>query len=337
MLSTASSYRVQNIDIVKGIAIILMVFCHTRSGIDLFQTWVYAWHMPIFFFICGWLTAHNGGIKNIRDHLKKRLHQLAFPYFIWCSILLVFYAILSHIGTGNSLDSIYRNTIKILSFQGIDSLWFIPIYAVTELLVKIIFVKINNYAIIFINAILIALLSLYAFTDLIITRILLKVACGVIYASIGYIAHNIHINRTTSYLLLFLSSFCALCNGFSAIGNLTFGRCTIISILSGATMCFSLLHLFNSGIQNNHIRTFISTIGRYSIIILCTNNILIEIIHLIDYKIFNNILLQSGIIGQLITTTIIIVINFFVINLSSVNGSFIFGIKKTKQSTVLPQ
>lgn len=335
MLSSDTLKRAHNIDIVKGIAILLMVFCHTRSSIDFFQTWVYAWHMPIFFYICGWLTAYNkGSIPDIVDHLKKRFFQLGVPYFIWCIILLAFYAILSHIGSGNSFYSIYNNAIKILSFQGIDSLWFIPIYAFTEILIKFIFARISNYAIIIINAILIILLSLFSSTDIIFVKILLKIAYGVCYASIGYITYDIHINRTTALLLLFLTSLCILHNGFSAIGNLAFGRSIIIAIISGATLCFSLLNLFDNNIHNNHILTLVSSIGRYSIIILCTNNILIEIIRLFDYKIFNNILLQSGIIGQILITIMILAINYFVIILSSINGSCIFGIKRTKSSTV---
>ena len=48
--------RLQHIDIAKGIAICLMVYGHTNSyG----MSFIYSFHMPLFFILSGYLTKLN--------------------------------------------------------------------------------------------------------------------------------------------------------------------------------------------------------------------------------------------------------------------------------------
>ena len=70
---------------------------------------------------------------------------------------------------------------------------------------------------------------------------------------------------------------------------------------------------------------FLEVYGKNSIVILCTNNPFIEIIRLLDYKITGNFLISTGMIGCIIFTVILIVIEWYCIKFA--NGIFapIFG------------
>lgn len=53
--------RFQNIDIAKGIAICLMVYGHTNSyG----MSFIYLFHMPLFFILSGFLTKMDSGEES---------------------------------------------------------------------------------------------------------------------------------------------------------------------------------------------------------------------------------------------------------------------------------
>ncbi len=92
-----SGTRSNIVDIVKGIAIILMAYGHTAQGmmhrewwrgsIAVFSdTFVYSFHMPAFFFIAGLFVmssiAKRGGGKFVTDKVKTIL----YPYFIFAAI-----------------------------------------------------------------------------------------------------------------------------------------------------------------------------------------------------------------------------------------------------------
>ncbi len=81
--------RIEYIDTLKGIAIILVVMGHViqflwgdRYGSDnvLFVI-IYSFHMPLFFFLSGFCTKvvdQNGGIS-----LKKKMKTLFYPFLLW--------------------------------------------------------------------------------------------------------------------------------------------------------------------------------------------------------------------------------------------------------------
>lgn len=87
MSSTGGKKRILCLDYSKGIAILLLLLSHCMSGTSILKTWIFSFHMPIFFIICGILAAGNypDGIRVNRfgSYLKKRCIQLLLPYFIW--------------------------------------------------------------------------------------------------------------------------------------------------------------------------------------------------------------------------------------------------------------
>ncbi len=71
--------RSNNIDIIKGIAIILMVYGHT-FGVA--RDFIYLFHMPVFIFVSGYCfnKAHGGSLQQAEGYFFSRVRRLLLPY-----------------------------------------------------------------------------------------------------------------------------------------------------------------------------------------------------------------------------------------------------------------
>lgn len=67
------------LDIARGIACVLVVVGHISSTPSLIHTWIYSFHMPLFFIISGIILNTKGSFK---DFLLKRIKRLLVPYFL---------------------------------------------------------------------------------------------------------------------------------------------------------------------------------------------------------------------------------------------------------------
>lgn len=61
--------RIEYVDIYRGIGIILMIMGHIGFG-GKFDIWIHAFHMPMFFFISGFL--HKEKMMDMKTFLKKK-------------------------------------------------------------------------------------------------------------------------------------------------------------------------------------------------------------------------------------------------------------------------
>lgn len=60
-----SEKRLEYLDYTKGFAILIMLFGHCMSDNNLFHNWIFSFHMPIFFVVCGYLTAMKYGNRKV--------------------------------------------------------------------------------------------------------------------------------------------------------------------------------------------------------------------------------------------------------------------------------
>jgi fucose 4-O-acetylase-like acetyltransferase len=73
-----SLIRKKEIDIAKGIGIIAVVYGHTVSSL---HTYIYIFHMPLFFIISGFLYASKEK-EPLVPYVKKKMHSLLISYLI---------------------------------------------------------------------------------------------------------------------------------------------------------------------------------------------------------------------------------------------------------------
>ncbi|MCX9085630.1 MAG: acyltransferase family protein [Candidatus Methanoperedens sp.] len=82
------------IDITKGIGILLVIFGHLHIT-NIFRQIIFTFHIPLFFFIGGFLFNYNKYKKDTQLFIKNKLIRLVFPYFVTNIIILVTYYLLS--------------------------------------------------------------------------------------------------------------------------------------------------------------------------------------------------------------------------------------------------
>lgn len=119
-----------------------------------------------------------------------------------------------------------------------------------------------------------------------IIRLLLKISVALSFVILGHgigILYKYHIPLV---ITLFIASLISLYNGFVGIGALLFGN-AILFFTTGFSISYTIIMLFKA--ISNHINlNLLNLFGANSIIILVTNNLLIEIFRLFEYKLFNN-------------------------------------------------
>ena len=81
--------RNEKIDVLKGIAILLVVIGHSVCEVydsktfntNIIFKFCYSFHMPLFFYISGYLV----GMKDVytNEWIKRKFKTLMIPYFFW--------------------------------------------------------------------------------------------------------------------------------------------------------------------------------------------------------------------------------------------------------------
>ncbi len=86
-----SAPRIEWVDAARGIGIVLVVFAHDVRGLELVGTsplatrvdrLIYAFHMPLFFFLAG-LFASQSVRRGARAFVTDKLRVIAYPYLLW--------------------------------------------------------------------------------------------------------------------------------------------------------------------------------------------------------------------------------------------------------------
>ena len=91
------------IDFIKGVAIVMMVYCHASdcwAGNVMFRRWVALFHMPVFYLAFGWFVGKGFGHKEnlpilpistaefspLLVTLWKRVKRLWWPFALWVGV-----------------------------------------------------------------------------------------------------------------------------------------------------------------------------------------------------------------------------------------------------------
>ena len=108
--------------------------------------------------------------------------------------------------------------------------------------------------------------------------------------------------------------------GVAKIGNVAiYFSCAIITSIA----ITSLFNKFES--RKWTVLKYLEEYGKNSIVLLVTNNLIIETIRLLDYKVFGNFLINLDIIGSIILTVFLVGIEWWIIKASKGLLAPIFG------------
>ena len=120
--------RIGYIDILKALAIILVVIAHIDSA-KAVKPWLCGFVMPAFFFSSGlFLKTEPGTIKTELAFCWKKFQNLMIPYFIWALIYNAIWS-LSHksFKAGSLIHILYGSHQALGKVHTLTSLWFLPV------------------------------------------------------------------------------------------------------------------------------------------------------------------------------------------------------------------
>ena len=93
----AETKRLSYISFLQFIGPILVIIGHAMNGLEYnsilnpIKEWIYIFHMPLFFFISGYLFVYSNGLqrKGYKTFMKEKFWRLLFPYLVLNIIFVV--------------------------------------------------------------------------------------------------------------------------------------------------------------------------------------------------------------------------------------------------------
>lgn len=137
--------RNKRIDVLKAIGIILVVAGHSGSPI---RNYIYTFHMPLFFFISGFLR-YGQRDKKAKEFLKSKFKSIIIPYIVFWMISMLLYNNVFYLITNSSIPDFGLNQIKGLilggkwlsSYSNNFPLWYLQLFFISiivfELIIRI--------------------------------------------------------------------------------------------------------------------------------------------------------------------------------------------------------
>lgn len=200
--------RIKWIDTCKGIAMILVILGHSHLP-KILQSFIYSFHMPLFFFLSGYVF----NVKNtFKEFSIKKLKTLYIPYLVFSLVIYIFdftmYFISNKIHKNYNFNFVNRIIGIILPWRGVFSgvLWFLICLVVMEFIMWFIIKASKNN-----NKIIIAITSIITIIGVIYIKLIGLalpfyidvVFITFIYFSLGYslksskLLRNIKLNKVS--------------------------------------------------------------------------------------------------------------------------------------------
>lgn len=275
--------RIDYIDVFRAFGILLMIMGHVYFG-SLFDKWIHVFHMPMFFFISGYFFKDEKFFALI----KKRSKTLLLPY----AIFGIFHILIYFISIGRvDMHAFYLFFINNVAESGIPiagALWFLTAMFFSEIIYW--FVNHFSHSDIFklILSLFVATLGMI-FATYLPFRLPLALDAGMVGVGLyqfGNLIKNrfnkvLELNIFISIVGIVVFSILGFVNEFVNLRIGLYGIWPLFWIDSiGLTISFwNLFRIMTNFIEKkkvlNKVFEWIKSIGHYSILYLCLNQIVI--------------------------------------------------------------
>lgn len=129
--------RVGYVDVYRGMGIILMIMGHVGYG-TVFDKFIHAFHMPMFFFISGVFFVPD---INLAGYVKKKAKTLLLPYLFFGVFHYVIYSLMYGFKVAGLKCLFFYNTELEMPIAG--AIWFLTALFFSCIIVNIIHVYIK--------------------------------------------------------------------------------------------------------------------------------------------------------------------------------------------------
>lgn len=283
--------RINYIDIYKGIGIILMVMGHVGFGVR-FDKFIHGFHMPMFFFVSGFLTK---SIENIdtKKYLLRKIKTLLIPYIFFGVFHYIFWEIAIDKFNGNftPLKTLFWiNTDNNMPIAG--ALWFLTALFFVDIIYLFMEKIIKNRIIIIV---LVCLLFCFGIFEIKILNFRLPFAIDSAFVGLGlfYIGQILRKNQNKKFILLILNLKDPLVILISLIvylsiifnhyvnmrtGSYSFIPFFLINSVVASCMLINISKFIEKKFKSSiflYLQKYFIYIGKNSMIFLCLNQIVI--------------------------------------------------------------
>lgn len=293
--------RIEYIDIAKGIGIILMVLGHSLNQDSKLRTFIYLFHMPLFFLISGYFIKKES-FNNIKQFFFKRVKGLYLPFlkysliFVMLNNIFVNLHIYNNIGYTKKYNIIefIKAIINSFLFRRVDYLlgafWFLYILFLAEMMfvltgkviLKVIkknqdvFIGIASFIYLFIGVIL-------SIKEVNLPERLNLIFVPIFFIYLGYLYRiyekSIKYNIKTFIACVIILFILTYKNAKVEMAANTFSN-PIIFILGALVGIYCVFYCSKLiSMKNNYIKRFILYAGQNTIIIMA--------LHLLSFKVIN--------------------------------------------------
>lgn len=112
--------RIDWVDIAKGYGILFVIFAHL--GVGSIGTWIYTFHMPLFFFLSGYVFSTKYEFKTF---IKRKCKSIIIPYFSLGIVMIVFQILLNCHSDAFEFRSSLLLFLKLIVQRRFWTLWYI--------------------------------------------------------------------------------------------------------------------------------------------------------------------------------------------------------------------
>ena len=186
--------RISELDILKGIGIMLIVLGHLEPGTYLMR-FIYSFHLFIFFACSGFVGTRYKN-REILGTIKENAKRLLLPYLFWCVISQIIAVIFDNIDIVTAVE----NILYINANVGWNAaLWFLVSLFWTDSIGAAI-TKLNKWACILCSVLSIGALLVVAQSQIVLPFGLYTVPAGLTFWLLGYWVHTGGIHQSLKML-----------------------------------------------------------------------------------------------------------------------------------------
>lgn len=319
--------RIHYLDVARGIAILLVVLGHCYNE-NYIRTWIYSFHMPLFFIMSGMLINYKNETEiNFSNFIIKKLKSNLVPYLFFSLLILISEAFIK--------QNLIENLVDIFLGVGLWALWFIPCLFLAEIFFLIISKNVKNR--LAANLVFLFLFALGLFLKVDVENkiliVIIRSFIGLGFIVFGYNSTNIFSKIKANYLTLIISLITSLILTFSnsrvELWNLTLNN-EILYVLASIIGSISVLIISKIIDKNKYLEFF----GKGSLIILGTHQFLVKAFFTIGNKFIYGFDKNSILYGFIVFVFTILV-EIVIILIINKYFSFILGKSNTKQKNIV--
>lgn len=148
------SERIEWIDVAKGIGALLVIIGHMVRN-EMVNIVIYAFHMPLFFFLSG-VTFY--GKKGFKNFISKKFKAIIIPYLIFSIPVFAYYCAWIIKDNTDVLTSIFERFVGIFicwkQSPFYNGIWFLPCIFGTYIIAYFVFNYIKDKKLIFVIAVI---------------------------------------------------------------------------------------------------------------------------------------------------------------------------------------